>query len=104
MQQKLLHDELQDLELRVELELDEQHLGLCSDWLLQDELHENEGFDELLLDDTKDGGELQETELLLLTLECELMQSEREEEELDMLRKLEELLEQLMDTELRLSL
>ena len=100
----LLHEELQDLELRVELELEEQHLGLCSDWLLQEELHENEGLEELLLDDTKDGGELQETELLLLMLECELMQSESEEEELEMLRKLEELLELLMDKELRLSL
>ena len=37
-------------------------------------------------------------------LECELMQSESEEEELEMLRKLEELLELLMDKELRLSL
>ena len=37
-------------------------------------------------------------------LECELMQSESEEEELEMLRKLEELLELLMDIELRLSL
>ena len=62
----LLHDELQDLELFVELELDEQHLRLLSECLLQDELDENEGFEELLLDDTKDGGELQESELLLL--------------------------------------
>ena len=37
-------------------------------------------------------------------IECELMQSESEEEELEMLRKLEELLELLMDIELRLSL
>ena len=66
MEQKLLHDELQDLELFVELELDEQHLILLSECLLQDELDENEGFEELLLDDTKDGGELQESELLLL--------------------------------------
>ena len=66
MEQKLLHDELQDLELFVELELEEQHLRLLSECLLQDELDENEGFEELLLDDTKDGGELQESELLLL--------------------------------------
>ena len=92
------------MELCVELELEEQHLGLFSEWLLQEELLENEGFEELLLDDTKDGGELQEIELLLLTLERELIQSESEEEELEMLRKLEELLELLMDIELWLSL
>ena len=32
----LLHEELQDLELRVELELEEQHFGLCPDLLLQE--------------------------------------------------------------------
>ena len=104
MVEKLLHEELQDLELLIELELEEQHLGLNSEWLLQDELHEIEGFEELLLLDTKDGGELEETELLLLMLECELMHSDSEEEELEILRKLRELLELLMDIELRLEL
>ena len=104
MAEKLLHEELQDLELLIELELEEQHLGLISEWLLQDELHEIEGFEELLLLDTKDGGELEETELLLLMLECELMHSDSEEEELEILRKLRELLELLMDIELRLEL
>ena len=65
----LLQDELEEVELFPELELEEQHAGLYSERLLHDELLEKEGLEELLLDETSDGGELQETELLLLMLE-----------------------------------
>ena len=65
----LLQDELEEVELFSELELEEQHVGLYSEPLLHDELLEKEGLEELLLDETSDGGELQETELLLLMLE-----------------------------------
>lgn len=100
----LLQDELEEVELFSELELDEQHAGLYSERLLHDELLDKEGLEELLLEETIDGGELQETELLLLMLEWELTELESEEEELETLRKLEELLELLVDKELRLSL
>ena len=65
----LLQDELEEVELFPELELEEQHAWLYSERLLHDELLEKEGLEELLLEETSDGGELQETELMLLLLE-----------------------------------
>ena len=56
MAEKLLHEELQDLELLIELELEEQHLGLFSEWLLQ-EIKQNDW----------------ETQLWLLLLELQLV-------------------------------
>ena len=38
--EKLLHEELLELELSVELQLDEQHVGLLSEWQLQEQLEE----------------------------------------------------------------
>ena len=40
MAEKLLHDELLELELFVELQLEEQHVGLLSEWQLQEQLDE----------------------------------------------------------------
>ena len=65
----LLQDELEEVELFSELEPEEQHAWLYSERLLHDELLEKEGLEELLLDETSDGGELQETEQLPLMLE-----------------------------------
>jgi len=42
MAEKLLHDELQELELSVELQLEEQHVGLLSEWQLQEQLDEKD--------------------------------------------------------------
>ena len=51
-------------------------------------------FEELLLDDCADGGELLDLELLELALECELSDTDKEDEEQD---KLGFLLEELLD-------
>ena len=40
MAEKLLHDELLELELSVELQLEEQHVGLLLEWQLQEQLDE----------------------------------------------------------------
>ena len=67
---------------------------------LQEELEENEILEELQLEDNCDGFELLDSELLLLMLDFELWEGEREDDELDLLCALEELLEQLRDVEL----
>ena len=67
---------------------------------LQEELEENEFLEELQLEDNCDGFELLDSELLLLMLDFELWEGEREDDELDLLGALEELLEQLRDAEL----
>ena len=67
---------------------------------LQEELEENEFLEELQLEDNCDGFELLDSELLLLMLDFELWEGEREDDELDLLGALEELLEQLRDVEL----
>ena len=67
---------------------------------LQEELEENEFLEELQLEDNCDGFELLDSELLLLMLDFELWEGEREDDELDLLCALEELLEQLRDVEL----
>ena len=67
---------------------------------LQEELEENEFLEELQLEDNCDGFELLDSELLLLMLDFELWEREREDDELDLLGALEELLEQLRDAEL----
>ena len=67
---------------------------------LQEELEENEFLEELQLEDNCDGFELLDSELLLLVLDFELWEGEREDDELDLLGALEELLEQLRDVEL----
>ena len=67
---------------------------------LQEELEENEFLEELQLEDNCEGFELLDSELLLLVLDFELRDGDREDDELDLLGALEELLEQLRDTEL----
>ena len=67
---------------------------------LQEELEENEFLEELQLEDNCEGFELLDSELLLLVLDFELWEGEREDDELDLLCALEELLEQLRDVEL----
>ena len=67
---------------------------------LQEELEENEILEELQLEDICEGFELLDSELLLLVLDFELWEGEREDDELDLLCALEELLEQLRDVEL----
>ena len=68
---------------------------------LQEELEEIEILEELQLEDNCEGFELLDSELLLLVLDFELWEGEREDDELDLLGALEELLEQLRDVELR---
>jgi len=67
---------------------------------LLEELEENEFLEELQLEDICEGFELLDSELLLLMLDFELWEGEREDDELDLLGALEELLEQLRDAEL----
>ena len=67
---------------------------------LQEELEENEFLEELQLEDNCDGFELLDSELLLLVLDFELWEGDKEDDELDLLGALEELLEQLRDVEL----
>ena len=67
---------------------------------LQEELEENEFLEELQLEDICDGFEQLDSELLLLVLDFELWEGDREDDELDLLGALEELLEQLSDIEL----
>ena len=81
MAEKLLHDELQELELSVELQLEEQHVGLLSEWqlqeqldeydhsegLLDEELHEKDAREQVLLEGDEGGNEL-------LTLDTEQLQ------------------------------
>ena len=81
--EKLLHEELLELELSVELQLDEQHVGLLSDWQLQDELDEKEMFDEQWLDDEDGLNELLEVDELQLSLEYDPQDLDFDDEELD---------------------
>ena len=67
---------------------------------LQEELEEYEFLEELQLEDICEGFELLDSELLLLVLDFELWEGDREDDELDLLGALEELLEQLSDVEL----
>ena len=53
--------------------------------------------EELLLDESTDGGELLDLELLLLTLEWELTDSDKEDDEQEKLGRLDELLGELSD-------
>ena len=53
--------------------------------------------EELLLDESTDGGELLDLELLQLTLEWELPDSDKEDDEQEKLGRLDELLEELSD-------
>ena len=81
--EKLLHEELLELELSVELQLDEQHVGLLSDWQLQDELDKKEIFDEQWLDDEDGLNELLEVDELQLSLEYDPQDLDFDDEELD---------------------
>ena len=81
--EKLLHEELLELELSVELQLDEQHVGLLLDWQLQDELDEKEIFDEQWLDDEDGLNELLEVNELQLSLEYDPQDLDFDDEELD---------------------
>ena len=81
--EKLLHEELLELELSVELQLDEQQVGLLSDWQLQDELDEKEMFDEQWLDDEDGLNELLEVDELQLSLEYDPQDLDFDDEELD---------------------
>ena len=81
--EKLLHEELLELELSVELQLDEQQVRLLSDWQLQDELDEKEMFDEQWLDDEDGLNELLEVDELQLSLEYDPQDLDFDDEELD---------------------
>ena len=81
--EKLLHEELLELELSVELQLDEQHVGLLSEWQLQDELDEKEIFEEQWLDDEDGLNELLEVDELQLSLEYDPQDLDFDDEELD---------------------
>ena len=67
---------------------------------LLEELDENDILEELQLEEICEGFELLDSELLLLVLDFELWEGDREDDELDLLGALEELLEQLRDVEL----
>ena len=81
--EKLLHEELLELELSVELQLDEQQVRLLSEWQLQDELDEKEIFDEQWLDDEDGLNELLEVDELQLSLEYDPQDLDFDDEELD---------------------
>ena len=81
--EKLLHEELLELELNVELQLDEQQVRLLSEWQLQDELDEKEMFDEQWLDDEDGLNELLEVDELQLSLEYDPQDLDFDDEELD---------------------
>ena len=81
--EKLLHEELLELELSVELQLDEQQVRLLSEWQLQDELDEKEMFDEQWLDDEDGLNELLEVDELQLSLEYDPQDLDFDDEELD---------------------
>ena len=81
--EKLLHEELLELELSVELQLDEQQVRLLLDWQLQDELDEKEIFDEQWLDDEDGLNELLEVDELQLSLEYDPQDLDFDDEELD---------------------
>ena len=81
--EKLLHEELLELELSIELQLDEQQVGLLSDWQLQEELDEKEIFDEQWLDDEDGLNELLEVDELQLSLEYDPQDLDFDDEELD---------------------
>ena len=83
--EKLLHEELLELELSVELQLDEQQVRLLSEWQLQDELDEKEMFDEQWLDDEDGLNELLEVDELQLSLEYDPQDLDFDDEELDSL-------------------
>ena len=57
--------------------------------------------EELLLDESTDGGELLDLELLLLKLEWQLTDSDKEDDEQEKLGRLDELLGELSDWEER---
>ena len=67
---------------------------------LQEELEEIEILEELQLEETSEGCELLDSELLLLMLDFELWEGDSEDDELDSLGALEEQHEQLRDVEL----
>ena len=64
-----LEQELHDMESVEQLLLDEQQATILLETLLLEELDDIELFEELLLDESTDGGELHDSELLQLTLE-----------------------------------
>ena len=67
---------------------------------LLEQLEENEFLEELQLEDNWEGFEQLDSELLLLVLDFELWEGDKEDDEHDLLGALEELLEQLKDVEL----
>ena len=92
-----LDDELHDVDFVEQLLLDEQQDTILSEMLQLDELDEIELLEELLLDESTDGGELLDSELLELTLEWELTDNDKEDDEQEKLGWLSELLEELRD-------
>ena len=73
---------------------------MFSEAQLLEELEESEIWEELQLEDRCEGFELLDSELLLLVLDFELWECDREDDEHDLLGALEEQLEQLRDVEL----
>ena len=92
-----LDEELHDVDFVEQLLLDEQQDTTLSEMLQLEELDDIELLEELLLDESTDGGELLDSELLQLTLECELTDIDKEDEELDALSWLDELLEEVRE-------
>ena len=73
---------------------------MFSEAQLLEELEESEILEELQLEDSCEVFELLDSELLLLVLDFELWECDREDDEHDLLRALEEQLEQLREVEL----
>ena len=92
-----LDEELHDVDFVEQLLLDEQQDTTLSEMLQLEELDDIELLEELLLDESTDGGELLDSELLQLTLDWELTDSDKEDDEQEKLGWLDELLEELRD-------
>ena len=76
-----LDEELHDVDFVEQLLQDEQQDTTLSEVLQLEELEDIELLEELLLDESSDGGELLDSELLQLTLEWELTDSDKEDDE-----------------------
>ena len=92
-----LDEELHDVDFVEQLLLDEQQDTTLSEVLQLEELEDIELLEELLLDESSDGGELLDSELLQLTLEWELTDIDKEDDEQETLGWLDELLEEVRE-------
>ena len=92
-----LDEELHDVDFVEQLLLDEQQETILLEMLQLEELDDIELLEELLLDESSDGGELLDSELLQLTLEWELTDIDKEDDEQETLGWLDELLEEVRE-------